>query len=85
MIEIAREVANSAEIMVASQDIVPPEGIPYDRILKQLYLDPKVDEVELAKIVVGLYAEYYATITSTMSAVDLSGIAKVVVAICIAC
>ncbi|CDZ66905.1 Peptidase C11 clostripain [Neorhizobium galegae bv. orientalis] len=78
MIEIAREVAESAKIMVASQDIVPPEGIPYDRILKQLDLDPKVDEVELAKIVVGLYAEYYATITSTMSAVYLSGIAAVV-------
>jgi hypothetical protein len=59
MIEGARELAPYADYFVASQEVEPMEGWPYQGILKALNKQPGMDPAAFARMVVDEYAASY--------------------------
>lgn len=72
MMEVAAELKRSAEIMVGSEDIVPPDGIPYDVILRGLTDDSNIAAVDFGRDIVAAYQRHYTTISSTLSLLRLA-------------
>lgn len=74
MIEVAYEIKDYADFMVASEDTEPFDGWPYDTILYDLASSSEARQPEnLAKIIVQRYGEFYGPHGSeTQSAYDLS-------------
>lgn len=62
MIEVGYQVKESAEVMVASEEIEDGDGWPYDTILTELVRNPRMDEKELGKLIVEKYHEFYEKI-----------------------
>jgi len=58
-LEMAYEIGEHTDIYVGSEEMVPWEGWPYDRILKPLAVNPWITPTTLAKIIVYEYVEYY--------------------------
>ena len=54
-VEVLYEVRDSAEVYVASEELMPAESWPYKEILTKLGKKPKMDEVELGKLIVDRY------------------------------
>jgi len=76
MIEGARELAPYADYFVASQEVEPMAGWPYDLILRDLDERPDMEPADLAEIIVRRFAESFrgasrAEQTVTQSAVNL--------------
>ena len=71
MVEVAYEVRNNADVMVASPYSEPGDGWPYTEILSELTGRPSMTAAELGSIIVD---EYYASYGNdyTMAALDLS-------------
>lgn len=59
-LEMAYEIREHTDIYVGSEEVVPWEGWPYDRILKPLTVKPWMTPRNFAKIIVNEYVEYYA-------------------------
>lgn len=59
MIEIAYELRESVNFMVASQDGVPDASWPYDRIIAKLVKQPKISPKELARQTAITYVQAY--------------------------
>ncbi len=76
MVEVAYELRNKANVMVASEENEPGFGWPYDLLLKPLTERPSMNEVALGKIIVDSYGEYcdshVKTPPPTQSAIRLS-------------
>ncbi len=75
MIEIIYEVKDGVRFVAASEDIEPDNGIPYDTILKPLSENPKMNAVELSKLVCQAFYEKYknrANAPAVYSAVNCS-------------
>lgn len=74
MIEIARQVSDSANIMVASEQTIPDQSWQYDTILRKLAnSDPPFELRELARTIVDEYITHYQSLDKqvTLSACDL--------------
>jgi hypothetical protein len=59
MVEVARQISDSVQLMVASQQTIPDTSWPYDKILKELVQRPTMSERELATLLVDKYIESY--------------------------
>ncbi len=79
MIEIAYQIKDSAKVYIASEEVAPADGMPYDTILEKLSASPFIDEKEFAALIVEDYVRSYKGGTQgwsncTFSAFDLSAI-----------
>ena len=72
MTEVAYQIKGNADIMVASEELEPGDGWPYDTILAQLAANPTMSSTQLAADIVDKYIYFYPFDEVTLSAVDLS-------------
>lgn len=86
MAEVSYQVRESVDVLVASEDLVPNESWPYDRILARLHAKPTMDPKQFAAVIVYEYVAHYRsqiadTRSVTQSACDLSKVADMAEAI----
>lgn len=73
MIETAYAFRSVASVLVASEELVPGAGWPYNTWLSQLLAQPSMDEKTLGRILVESYKNHYGKSGNvTLSAVDLA-------------
>ncbi len=80
MLEVAYEIKDTANYMVASENTEPGDGWPYDTILEVLINNPEISPADFAKKIVNKYVQVYTSIQNytlieqdaTLSAIDLS-------------
>ncbi|MFX1503727.1 MAG: clostripain-related cysteine peptidase, partial [Promethearchaeota archaeon] len=73
MTEIDYQIKDWAQVRVASEEVVPLDGFPYDTILTHLKADPTMAAFTLGYTMVDDYIAYYGTSgTESLSAVDLT-------------
>ena len=72
MVEVMYETKEYVDYVVASEELVPWDGWPYDTIMGDLVSDPSMTPADLSSRVVSRYMEYYGQSGwETMSAVDI--------------
>jgi len=71
MIEVAHEVRNGGRIFIASEGLVPYDGLPYNTVLQDLCTTPSLSAVDFAGCIVKRYTEQYSG-TTMIAALDLS-------------
>jgi hypothetical protein len=59
MLEVAYQIRNSTDIMLASEDVTPIRGWPYKEILSAVLADPGTSPAALSKLMVTEYIDYY--------------------------
>ncbi len=76
MVEVAYQIKDFAQIMIASQAIIPADGWQYDYIMGSLITSPEQTTEQFASEIVNSYYMQYAGSSRniTLSAVDLNGI-----------
>lgn len=76
MLEVAYQVKDYAQILIASEASVPGDGWQYDEILQELVINPNQLSRDFAAEIVDIYYKQYSVAGSnvTLSAVDLSKI-----------
>jgi DNA uptake protein ComE-like DNA-binding protein len=76
MVEIATDMRNIADVMVASEELEPGAGWPYDKLLARIVANPAISTRDFAAGIVTDYNVYYSTRDSstTLSAIDLTKI-----------
>jgi clostripain len=72
MTEVAYQIKDYADILVASEENEPGDGWPYDTILAQLVANPTMSSTQLAADIVNKYIYSYPSNEVTQSAIDLS-------------
>jgi hypothetical protein len=72
MAEVAYQIKDYADIIVASEESEPNDGWPYDTILAQLAANPTMSSTQLAADIVDKYTDSYPLNEVTQSAIDLS-------------
>jgi len=72
MTEVAYQIKDYADILVASEENEPGDGWPYDTILAQLVSNPLMSPKQLAADIVDKYIFSYPSYEITQSAIDLS-------------
>ncbi|MDY0361979.1 MAG: clostripain-related cysteine peptidase [Desulforegulaceae bacterium] len=78
MYEVAYEFKGTTDYMVFSEDVEPGDGDPYHTILQELKSSPLMSGLDLSKLIVNKYLEFYANDPEnrsnqiTKSAVDMS-------------
>ena len=72
MTEVAYQIKDYADILVASEENEPSDGWPYDTILAQLVANPTMSSTQLATDIVDKYIYSYLSYEITQSAIDLS-------------
>jgi hypothetical protein len=72
MTEVAYQIKDYADILVASEENEPGDGWPYDTILAQLVANPTIASTQLAADIVDKYIYSYPSYDVTQSAIDLS-------------
>jgi hypothetical protein len=72
MTEVAYQIKDYADILVASEESEPNDGWPYDTILTQLAANPTMSSTQLAADIVDKYIYSYYSYNVTQSAIDLS-------------
>ncbi len=82
-LEVAYQSAPYVRYLVASEDLEPNDGWPYDTILQKLVDDPDMTTAELGTVIVEEYLKSYEDYVAsgqrnvTQAAVDLSAISQV--------
>jgi hypothetical protein len=77
MLEVSYSIKDYAHYMLASEDTVPVEGLPYTKILSALTSQPTMGAAMLSSTVVDLYVNAYSSAYNgniTESALDLTAI-----------
>jgi hypothetical protein len=74
MIEVAWEVRDCAEVMVASEDLQPFNGFPYDTFFQTLVANPDLNAREYARLLPDLFARSYTGGSQGTEAVTLSSL-----------
>jgi len=77
MIEVAYQLRDLAEIMVASEDLVPWDGYNYKSFLNELVNDHNMSADTLSSILVKTYGEYYEYSDVTNAAINLKKIRNI--------
>ncbi|MBX3620729.1 MAG: hypothetical protein KF891_12195 [Rhizobacter sp.] len=75
MYEVAYELRHAAKVMVASEEVIPGTGNPYDAVLNRLVANPTQDAAALATGIVADYDGFYRARNrdaATLSAIDLT-------------
>ena len=72
MTEVAYQIKDCADILVASEENEPGDGWPYDTILAQLVANSTMSSEQLATDIVNKYIIFYPYDNVTQSAIDLS-------------
>jgi len=72
MTEVAYQIKDCADILVASEENEPGDGWPYDTILAQLVANSTMSSEQLATDIVNKYIISYPYDNVTQSAIDLS-------------
>jgi len=72
MTEVAYQIKDYADILVASEENEPGDGWPYDTILGELVVNPLISSEQLAVDIVDKYIFSYPYGNVTQSAIDLS-------------
>ena len=72
MTEVAYQIKDYTNILVASEENEPGDGWPYDTILGQLVVNPTTSPEQLATDIVDKYIYSYPSYDVTQSAIDLS-------------
>ncbi|MBE3127962.1 MAG: hypothetical protein IMZ56_06730 [Candidatus Atribacteria bacterium] len=72
MTEVAYQIKDYADILIASEENSPGDGWPYDTILAQLVSNPLMSPKQLAADIVDKYIFSYSSYEVTQSAIDLS-------------
>jgi hypothetical protein len=73
MVEIGYQLRGLVDYMVGSQDLVPKEGFPYDKILKRLTDNPDIKPKELGVEIVEHYVKSFkAKYNPTLALCDLT-------------
>jgi len=72
MTEVAYQIKDYADILVASEENEPGDGWPYDTILGELVGNPLISSGQLAVDIVDKYIFSYSYGNVTLSAIDLS-------------
>jgi hypothetical protein len=72
--EVAHELRSLGDVMVASEELVPGEGMPYDDWLADLAASPSMTASQLGADMVQKYGAYYNPVENdtTLSAVNLA-------------
>ncbi len=78
MIEVAYQIRDMADIMVASEETIPWDGYNYTGFLEGLVNDPQMTTKTLAENMIDVYSAFYPSDYVTLSAVDLHSIRNVV-------
>ncbi len=76
-IEVAYELSSVANYMVASEEVEPGDGWPYNTVLGALATTPTMGPIDLGKVIVDKYKEFYEAsgdYKNTMALHDLSRI-----------
>ena len=71
MLEVAHQAKDEGSVFVASEQLEPGDGWPYDSILSQLKANPAWTPAQLGSAIVTNYGESYGG-AETQSAIDLS-------------
>lgn len=79
MVETGYAMRDSAKVLLASEELVPGPGWPYDDVLSAIEAQNPADGTALARIVVSAYKARYQTVSpdTTYAAIDLSKISSV--------
>jgi len=73
MIEVLYEIKDYVKYVVASEEMIPANGWPYDLILKPLADNPDIASADYAKLLCDAYKQYYTVKgAGTLSAIDCS-------------
>jgi hypothetical protein len=75
MIEVAAEVRDACDYMLASEAMVPTEGLPYDKLLGRLTSRPSRTPAELLPGICADYVEEYPGQQVALSALEMSTLA----------
>jgi hypothetical protein len=62
-IEIAYELRGTVPWFVASQSVVPYDGLPYDMMIRSLVEEPEMSAESFSSLIVDQYLEYYSSKT----------------------
>jgi hypothetical protein len=78
MLEVHYQLRNTSQVIVASQEVEPGDGWPYERVLAHLAQQPKMDPNCLGEIIVQSYLDSYhensPELPVTQSAIKVSAI-----------
>ncbi len=79
MVETGYAMRDSAKVLLASEELVPGLGWPYDDVLTAIETQNPADGAAMGKIVVSAYKNHYQTIEpdTTFAAIDLSKIQNI--------
>jgi hypothetical protein len=75
MVEVASEVRNDCDYMVAAEALVPTDGLPYDKLLDRLTSRPAGAPAELLPGVCADYVEAYPGQQVGLSGLDMAALA----------
>lgn len=78
MVEVAYEVKELTDYVVASEETEPADGYTYNTWLKPLTENPEADAKTVSKYMVDSYTDHYQSINqgATQSAIDVSKLAR---------
>jgi hypothetical protein len=76
MVEVAAEVLNDCDYLVASEALVPTSGLPYDKLLDRLTSAPTRAPAELLPGVCADYVETYPGQQVALSGLDMAALAR---------
>ncbi len=89
-VELVYQVKGSANVYVASEELMPAESWPYTEILTKLGKKPSMGSVELGKLIVDEYTEFFKNLDvdltergidgATLTAVKIDGIEQLATA-----
>lgn len=80
MMEVAYSVKDNADLMVASEENVPGDGLPYQQILSKIASSPTMTPVQVSQAVVDEYIKHASGLSGTFteSAINLASLSQVV-------
>lgn len=78
MVEVAAEVRDDCDYVLASEALVPWNGLPYDKFLDRLTSRPTRTPAELLPDVCRDYVEQYPNEQVTLSALDMRGLDRAI-------
>jgi len=82
MIELSYQLRALTDVLGASQQVVPLEGLPYEPIVRSLVARPGQSAADLGRVIVDSYVSFYldelnaSTTTVTFSAIDETRVAS---------
>jgi len=75
MAEVTYELKDSVSVIVGSEEVIPGDGYPYDKILAPLVANPGMSDEGLGKVIVDAYGTHYSSDPkATLSALRTSAL-----------